>query len=382
MSFKELGINEFLINTLKKLDINKPTPVQRVAIPVILEGHHVMVQAKTGSGKTLAFLLPIIEKLNNELNEVLILEPTRELAKQVDQVLKELGNHTIKSMTIYGGVSIDNQIRQLEKGVNIICGTPGRIIDLYKRKKLNLRNVKFVVVDEADRLFDMGFAPDVNYILRQIRSNYQFMLFSATLYSQIRRLVKKYSKNKFEFINLSKDDLTVSNTKQYYYLIDRFEEKYKTFLEILKAERPKHTLVFVNTKKTASWLSNKLQSNKNLNYKVNLISGKLSQYQRETILKAFKHRKINMLIATDVAARGLDIDNISHIINYDVPKYPDNYIHRIGRTSRMNKRGTAIMLCLKEEYEYLCQIEGLINKEIIQRTLEKKDTSKYHNPFY
>ncbi|MHA2430494.1 MAG: DEAD/DEAH box helicase [Promethearchaeota archaeon] len=382
MSFKELGINQFLINALKKLDINKPTPVQKVAIPVILEGHHLMVQAKTGSGKTLAFLLPIIEKLNNEHNQVLILEPTRELAKQVNQVLKELGNHTIKSMTIYGGVSIDNQIRQLEKGVNIICGTPGRIIDLYKRKKLNLRNIKFVVIDEADRLFDMGFAPDVNYILRQIHSKYQFMLFSATLYSQIRSLVKKYSKNKFEFINLSKDDLTVSNTKQYYYLIDRFEEKFKTFLEILKIERPKHTLVFVNTKKTASWLSNKLQSNKNLNYKVNLISGQLSQYQRETILKAFKHRKINMLIATDVAARGLDIENISHIINYDVPKYPDNYVHRIGRTSRMNKRGTAIMLCLKEEYEYLCQIEGLINKEIIQRTLEKKDTTRYHNPFY
>ncbi|MFW9948219.1 MAG: DEAD/DEAH box helicase, partial [Candidatus Odinarchaeota archaeon] len=205
MNFQDLGINEQLANALKRLDITKPTPVQQATIPVILKERHVMVQAKTGSGKTLAFLLPIIEKLNNELNEVLILEPTRELAKQVDQVLKDLGNHTIKSMTIYGGVSIDNQIRQLEKGVNIICGTPGRIIDLYKRKKLNLRNVKFVVVDEADRLFDMGFAPDVNYILRQIYSNYQFMLFSATLYSQIRKLVKKYSKNKFEFINLSKD---------------------------------------------------------------------------------------------------------------------------------------------------------------------------------
>jgi len=382
LSFKELGISEFLTNALKKIDISRPTPVQKAAIPLIMDGHHVMVQAKTGSGKTLAFLLPIIEKLSNKHNEVLILEPTRELAKQVDQVLKELGNHTIKSTTIYGGVSIDRQIEDLEKGVNFICGTPGRLIDIYKRKKLNFNNIKFVVIDEADRLFDMGFAPDVNYILSKIRSKYQFMLFSATLYSQIRKLVKKHSQNEFKFINLSKDDLTVGNTQQFYYLINRFEEKFNTFLKILKIENPKHTLVFVNTKKTASWLVAKLKSNKGFNYRVDMISGRLTQHQREKILKAFREHKINMLIATDVAARGLDIENITHIINYDVPKYPDVYIHRIGRTSRMNKRGTAITLCLADEYEYLCHIEGLINKEIIQKSLEKKDTKIYHNPFY
>ncbi|MFX0032596.1 MAG: DEAD/DEAH box helicase [Promethearchaeota archaeon] len=382
MSFKELGISEFLTNALRKIDISRPTPVQKVAIPLIMEGHHIMVQAKTGSGKTLAFLLPIIEKLSNKHNEVLILEPTRELAKQVDQVLKELGNHTIKSTTIYGGVSIDRQIEDLERGVNFICGTPGRLIDIYKRKKLNFNNIKFVVIDEADRLFDMGFAPDVNYILSKIRSKYQFMLFSATLYSQIRKLVKKYSQNEFKFINLSKDDLTVGNTHQFYYLINRFEEKFNTFLKILKIEKPKHTLVFVNTKKTASWLVNRLKSQKSFKYRVDMISGRLTQHNREKILKAFKEHKINMLIATDVAARGLDIENITHIINYDVPKYPDVYIHRIGRTSRMNKRGTAITLCLADEYEYLCHIEGLINKEIIQKSLEKKDPKRYHNPFY
>ncbi|MFX1497375.1 MAG: DEAD/DEAH box helicase [Promethearchaeota archaeon] len=382
MSFKELGISEFLVNALQKLEINRPTPVQKTAIPVILNGQHIMVQAKTGSGKTLAFLLPIIERLSGKSNEVLILEPTRELAKQVDQVLKELGNHTIKSTTIYGGVSIDRQINDLENGVNFICGTPGRLIDIYKRKKLDFKNIKFVVIDEADRLFDMGFAPDVNYILSKIKTKYQFMLFSATLYSEIRKLVKKHSKNDFKFINLSKDDLTVGNTKQYYYLIDRFEQKFGTFLKILKFENPKHTLVFVNTKKTASWLVSKLKSRKDFNFQVDMISGRLTQHMREKILKSFREHRINMLIATDVAARGLDIEDITHIVNYDVPKYPDVYIHRIGRTSRMNKRGTAITLCLADEYEYLCHIEGLINKEIQQKTIEKKDTRRFHNPFY
>ncbi|MFX1317195.1 MAG: DEAD/DEAH box helicase, partial [Promethearchaeota archaeon] len=351
-------------------------------IPLILEGQNIMAQAKTGSGKTLAFVLPIIERLEYNRNEVLILAPTRELAKQVNGVIRDLGNHQVKSMTIYGGVSIDNQIRKLDQGVNIIAGTPGRIIDLYKRKNLNLDKIKYVVVDEADRLFDMGFAPDVKYILSRIRSKYQFMLFSATLYYDIRQLVKKYSKNKFQFINLSRDNLTVNNTKQFYYMIDRYEDKLKTFLKILRREKPTHTLVFVNTKKTANWLYKRLKSKSDFNYKVDIISGNLSQHQREKILSSFRNHKINMLIATDVAARGLDIENISHVINYDVPKYPDVYVHRIGRTSRMNKRGVAITLCLKDEYEYLCHIEGLIDKEIRQKNLQYPEQARYHNPFY
>ncbi|MFX0047343.1 MAG: helicase-related protein, partial [Candidatus Hermodarchaeota archaeon] len=188
--------------------------------------------------------------------------------------------------------------------------------------------------------------------------------------------------NQFIFINLSRDDLTVGNTRQYYYMIERYGDKFKTFLKILRREKPTHLLVFVNTKRTATWLSNKLKSRINFNYKVDLISGDLSQYQREKILKAFKDHKINLLIATDVAARGLDIDNISHVFNYDIPKYPENYIHRIGRTSRMNKVGVAITLCVKDEYEYLCHIEGLIDKEIKLRTIQSQESSKYHNPFY
>lgn len=382
MNFTELGINEHNANALKKININKPTPVQQKAIPLILKGQNIMAQARTGSGKTLAFILPIIESLKFTRNEALILVPTRELANQIYEVTRDLGDSRVKAFPIYGGVSINNQINKLENGINIIIGTPGRIIDLYKRRKLRLNEIKFVVVDEADRMFDMGFTPDVKYILNQIHSNYQFMLFSATFDNRIRELVKKYSKNSFEFLNLSRDNLTVGNTKQFYYLIERYGDKLKTFLKILRREKPDHLLVFVNTKRTAAWLVKRLKSLDNFIYKVDLISGDLSQHQREKILKAFKTHKINLLIATDVAARGLDINNISHVFNYDIPKYPENYVHRIGRTSRMNKRGVAITLCLKDEYEYLCHIEGLIDKEIKEKTIYSQQNTQYHNPFY
>ena len=382
MNFEDLGISEGTTAALKKLNISDPTPVQKKTIPLALGGNHIMAQARTGSGKTLAFILPIIEQLKFINNEALILVPTRELAKQIHGVVKDLGHSRVKSMTIYGGVSINNQIRKLQQGVNIIVGTPGRLIDLYKRGHLKFTNIRFAICDEADRLFDMGFAPDIKYILSRIKTEYQFMLFSATLDSDMRKLVRTYTNNEFEFLNLSRDNLTVGSTKQFYYLIERFEEKYKTFIKVLRREKPEHALVFVNTKKTAAWLENRLKNQRNLYFKVGIISGDLSQFQREKVMGAFKKHNINLLIATDVAARGLDIDNISHVFNYDVPKYPENYIHRIGRTSRMNKKGVAITLCLKDEYEYLCHIEGLINKEIRLRTFYKKKSDEYHNPFY
>ena len=385
MNFTELGINEHNVNALKKNNILKATPVQQKSIPLILKGQNIMAQARTGSGKTLAFVLPIIEKLKYQPNEALILVPTRELATQIYEVIRDLGNPKVKATPIYGGVSINNQITKLENGINIVIGTPGRIIDLYKRRKLRLNDMRFVVVDEADRMFDMGFTPDVKYILDQVHTNFQFMLFSATFDNGIRELVKKYSKNEFEFLNLSRDHLTVGNTRQFYYMIDNYSDKFKTFIKVLRREKPKHLLVFVNTKKTAAWLTNRLQSRDNFNYRVELISGDLSQFQREKILKGFKSHKINLLIATDVAARGLDIDNISHVFNYDIPKYPENYVHRIGRTSRMNKPGVAITLVVKDEYEYLCHIEGLIDKEIKVRTLDSQgrgEEGRYHNPFY
>jgi len=381
LNFEDLGISAKNTNALKNLNITVPTPVQKKAVPLILHGHNIMAQSKTGTGKTLAFVVPIIEKLTFKDVEALIIVPTRELAKQVNQVIEDLGDNRVKSMTIYGGVSINNQIKKLEQGIHVVVGTPGRLIDLWKRRNLRFNNIRFVVLDEGDRLWDMGFAPDVKYILNQIKTNYQFMLFSATLDYDIRQLVKKYSGNRFKFLNLSRDDLTVRSTQQYYYLIDFYDEKFRSFLEILRKEKPTHALIFVNTKKTANWLYNRLTLKKT-GYKVGLISGKLSQFQREEILKEFREYKVNILIATDVAARGLDIDNISHVINYDIPKFPEVYVHRIGRTSRMSKKGYAISLVLKDEYEYLCHIEGLINKEIRKKTLKSQERAKHRFTIY
>ena len=381
MDFKDLGVSVKNISNLKRMNIISPTPVQEKAIPLIFKKRHIMAQAKTGSGKTLAFVIPIMEQLSFRNIEALVIVPTRELAKQINQVIIDLGNNKVKSAAIYGGVSINNQIRKLEQGIHIIIATPGRLIDLYRRNKLKFNNIKFVVLDEADRLWDMGFAPDVKYILNNIKRDYQFMLFSATLDYDIRQIVEKYSRNTFDFINLSRDNLTVGSTKQFYYMIDRFEHKFNSFLEILRKEKPQIVLVFVNTKKTAIWLSNRLRS-KNTGYKIGLISGDLSQFQREKILEQFKNHKINMLVATDVAARGLDIENISHVINYDIPKFPENYIHRIGRTSRMNKKGVAISLVLKDEYEYLCHIEGLIDKDIRKKTLRSQENARHRFTIY
>lgn len=372
------------------MEITTPTPVQAKAVPVILKGQHVMAQSKTGTGKTLAFVLPIIERSKFLKNEAIILVPTRELAKQVNKVIKDLKHPQIKSMTIYGGVSINNQIKKLKEGVNIVVGTPGRIIDLYKRGELKFDNIRFVCLDEGDRLWDMGFAPDIKYILSSIKKSlkgddYQFLLFSATLDDDMRQMVKDFTGNKFEFLNLSRDDLTVGNTKQSYYMISLYEQKFNSFLTILKIEKPQVSLVFVNTKKTADWLYNRLKSRKELKLKIGIISGSLSQLQREKILQQFRDHSINMLIATDVAARGLDIENVSHVFNYDIPQYPENYVHRIGRTSRMNKKGHAITLCLKDEYEYLCKIEGLINKEIRKKVIKhgppREGEKQFHNPF-
>lgn len=370
MNFKELGVSEKNIYALEKyMSIITPTPVQEKVIPLILEGRNIMVQAKTGSGKTLAFILPIIEKLSHKQCETLILEPTRELAKQIDEVIKGLEDNRVKSLTIYGGVSIENQINKLKQLTDIIVGTPGRIIDLYQRKALNFANIKFVVIDEGDRMLDQGFFPDISFILSRINSKIQLMLFSATLDENLRQLIKRFTKNRFEYINLSRDELTVRSTEQYYYIIDQFEEKFRNFLEILKEEKPDHVLIFCNTKRTVNWLFDRLKASK-INYRIGAISGNVTQFQREKILTDFKEHRINLLLATDVAARGLDIENISHIINYDLPKYPEVYVHRIGRTSRMDKKGTAITLVVKDEYEYLCNIEGFIQQQIKKRFIK------------
>ena len=379
MKFAEMKIKPEIVRALKDMQITEPTEIQEKTIPISLQGENVIAQAKTGSGKTLAFCIPILERLTSEGRpQAIILVPTRELCRQVGDVIRALSKYTktVKILEVYGGVSIMNQIEKLNRGVNVIVATPGRLIDIYERGKISFEHVKFVVLDEADRMLDMGFMPDVSYILDNIKSKPQFMLFSATILDEIKILSERFTNGNYRDIDVSHDELTVESTKQFYYLISDYRNKYKYFKAILLKEKPSHVLVFTNTKKTADWLKGRLDRERNFPYKVGVLSGNMSQASRERVIKEFKQHKINFLIATDVAARGLDIPNVSHVINYDLPQYEENYVHRIGRTSRMGKKGTAITLCLQDEFIYLCRIEDFIHTEIKKKELSKDEIKK------
>jgi len=393
MSFKLLGLSPRILSAIENMfgKDAKPTPVQKQAIPIGMQGKNVIAQAKTGTGKTLAYLIPILEKMEFiDYPETLILVPTRELCIQVDEVLQNFIKFItkIKSVQVYGGVSIQNQINKIKKGINIIIATPGRLIDIYERGFINFNSIRFVVLDEADKMLDMGFFPEIQYILSKINTQPQYFLFSATILNEIKELSEKFTNGNYVDLNISKDKLTVDSTQQYYYLINDFHDKFYYFNKLLYFERPKKALIFTNTKRTAEWLKNKINSLKEFNEKVGLLSGDMSQAAREKEIKRFINNEIQLLIATDVAARGLDIPNITHIINYDVPQYEEVYVHRIGRTSRMGKTGKAITLVLVDEYQYLCKIEGFIKKSIKQRELKellsdiKSDKINDRNEFF
>ncbi|MCP4760830.1 MAG: DEAD/DEAH box helicase [archaeon] len=372
MKFSEMNLKPETIKALQDMfgSNASATKIQEKSIPTALKGGNVIAQARTGSGKTLAFSIPIIDQLKFEKKpEVLILVPTRELCKQVAEVFEQLGKYTpnVKLVQVYGGVSIQNQIKKLHQGANVIVATPGRLIDLYERKELTFEKLKFVVLDEADRMLDMGFIPDIQYVMSKIHSKPQLLLFSATIIDEIKQLSNQFTGGSYSDINVSKDSMTVGSTKQFFYMIPHFSDKIYMFIRILRKEKPKHCLIFTNTKKTADWLMGRLQREKGMNLKLGILSGNMSQFKREQVTNQFKDHKINCLIATDVAARGLDIPNVSHVINYDVPQYEENYVHRIGRTSRMGKEGTALTLCVQDEYIYLCRIEGFIGKTIKRR---------------
>lgn len=374
MEFHELGLKNNTIQALKLMfgDEAAPTTIQEKTIPKALKGSNIIAQARTGSGKTLAFSIPIIEQMKFlKTPEAIILVPTRELCKQVAEVFESLGKFykDLNLVEVYGGVSIDNQINKIKKGANVIVATPGRLIDIYERNIVNFDNVAFVVLDEADRMLDMGFMPDVQYILSRIKTKPQFYLFSATIIDEIKNLSNQFTGGQYEDINVSKDSMTVKSTKQFYYLIANFKDKYYDFVRILRKEKPQKALIFTNTKKTAEWLMDRLQNENNLGVTIGLLSGDMSQAARERVIDEYRENKINCLIATDVAARGLDIPNVTHVINYDIPMYEENYVHRIGRTSRMDKDGVALTLVLESEYQYLCRIEGFIDKNIIKRDL-------------
>lgn len=388
MKFEDFNLSSELMQGIREMNIEIPTEIQVQAIPKILELKkiHVLAQAKTGSGKTLAFSIPIAKQIDPNLKKVqaVILVPTRELCKQVYDVFSILAKYKrILAVEVYGGVSIERQISLILDGAQIVIATPGRLIDIYQRKVISFNAVQFLVLDEADRMLDMGFYPDIDYLLHTAMHGIRprLLLFSATLTHEIKEIAKKFNEDgEIVEIDVSRDELTVENCQQFYYLIEDHQDKYYDFIRILRQTKPTHSIIFVNTKKTAEWLFNRIIDEKGLNLKIELIQGDLSQNKREQVLQMFRNRRINCLIATDVAARGLDIPEITHIFNYDIPQFEENYVHRIGRTSRMDRPGTAISLCLADEYNFLCRIEGFMKKDIQKLPLPLHQRREARNP--
>jgi len=349
-------------------------PIQAQAIIPLLEGKDVIGQAQTGTGKTAAFGVPMVERINPEINNVqgLILEPTRELAIQIAEQMSKFGKYAkLKVLPVYGGESIRKQIWTLEEGVHIVVGTPGRVIDLLKRGMLKLASVKTVVLDEADRMLDMGFINDMEYILSKLPTNRQTSLFSATIDESVMRVCDRYLKRP-EKILVSKDEIALTQITQYYIVINS-GTKFGSLRTILDENHIGRAIIFCKTRRGANRLADRLRSKR---YNAEALHGGFTQAQRDSVVNSFRKGKLKLLVATDLAARGLDIKGITHIINYDVPLEALVYFHRIGRTARMGGEGTAITLVGYGEMEQFNQIRALTNTSI--RELENPNSQDMH----
>ncbi|MFY9605801.1 MAG: DEAD/DEAH box helicase [Thermoplasmata archaeon] len=354
MDFNSLVHDQNLLRAIKDQEWEDPTPVQEQVIPLAQANQDLMAQAQTGTGKTGAFALPIIGKLEKSRRiQCLVLVPTRELAMQVAGDFAELAKYSeVRSIPIYGGQSINVQTDKLRKGVEIVVGTPGRIMDLMRRGELSFEGVRFLVLDEADRMLDMGFIDDIEWILQSVPKNRQTMLFSATLPDAIKELARRYMRNPKEVI-ISQDSLTVPQAQQVYINVGR-KNKLWALCRILDIEKPALAMVFCSTKKMVDMLAHKLRA---YGYSADAIHGDLTQAIRDKVMQKFRSGKLRILIATDVAARGLDIEDVTHVINYDIPENPEDYVHRIGRTARAGKSGKAITFVGQQEQYLVKAIE-------------------------
>jgi ATP-dependent RNA helicase DeaD len=371
-SFKDLPLSGAVLRSIEELGFESLFPIQAQAIIPLLEGKDVIGQARTGTGKTAAFGVPMVERLNPEIRKVqgLILVPTRELAVQVSDNIKLFAKYTrLKVLPVYGGEPIHRQIRALTNGVHIVVGTPGRIIDLLKRGILKLSSVKTLVLDEADRMLDMGFIEDIEYIISRTPSNRQTSLFSATIDQTVMNVCNKYMK-KPEKILVSKDEIALTQMKQYYMVVNT-HSKYEALCNILRENHIGKAIIFCKTRRGTSAIANKLGRN---GYNVQAIHAGFTQPQRDRVINAFRDGKLKLLVATDVAARGLDIEGITHIINYDVPLEALVYFHRIGRTARMGQEGTAITLVSYGELSYFNNIKALTKTTIDEMASRQEDS--------
>jgi ATP-dependent RNA helicase DeaD len=373
MKFSDLNIDETLVNTLKRKGYINPTPIQEQAIPLLLEGRDVIAQAQTGTGKTLAFLLPILQKVdvNKSHVQALIVTPTRELALQITSELNKIKQEEINVLAVYGGQDVERQIKKLSGPVHIVVATPGRLLDHVKRDTISLEDVSMLVLDEADQMLHIGFLYDVERIISETSSNRQSFLFSATLSEQVQQLARKFLNNPAN-ISVKVEQITVKDIKQYVYeTTDR--AKQDSLRHILGQHRPFLAVIFCRTKRRVSKLYDALKGD---GFNCEELHGDLSQAKREKVMKRFRDAEIQYLIATDVAARGLDVEGVTHVFNYDIPLDADSYIHRIGRTGRAGGKGLAITFVTPKDFNYLRLIEKGIQMNLEKRQLDLPNGAK------
>jgi ATP-dependent RNA helicase DeaD len=367
--FKALGISEKTLKALEKKGFVNPSPIQEKVIPILLAGDKdVIGQAQTGTGKTAAFSIPLIEKLQENAPhlQALVLTPTRELALQVcTEIVSLKGNENrLRVDAFYGGQSINEQINKLRRGVDIAVGTPGRILDLIERKFLKLQHVSYVVLDEADEMLNMGFLEDVENILEEVQGNKQMLLFSATMPDRIKQIANRFMKTP-EFISVKKEQLTTEMVQQTYYAVP-YKSRFEALCRIIDTEDLFYGLIFCNTKAETDDVTRWLLER---NYEADALHGDIAQQQREKILKRFKARQIKILVATDVAARGIDVNDLTHVINLGLPQDPESYVHRIGRTGRAGKEGKAISIVDRDGLGKIKFIQKIAKCEIKRASL-------------
>lgn len=381
-NFKSLGLSDSLVAHLEQLGFVTPTKIQTLAVPQLLAGSDVVGQSQTGTGKTAAYSLPMFDKIDLKGHHVqaLILTPTRELAQQVAEAIQDLTpEKRLYILTVYGGQSMERQIRGLQKGSHVVVGTPGRIIDLLNRQKLDLSHLRYVVLDEADEMLSMGFIDDVKEILSQAPKERQTACFSATMPREIQQLINDFLHDPVSLTGEKPQD-TPTRIHQQVYMVPRGWSKAKALQPIIELENPESAIVFVRTKRTASELTNKLQES---GQSVDEYHGDLSQQQRERLVQRWRDGRIKIVVATDIAARGLDVENLTHVFNFDLPDNSETYIHRIGRTGRAGKEGKAIALVEPSDRRLLRQIERRINQTIevchipCRSTVESKRLEKF-----
>ncbi|WP_308749347.1 DEAD/DEAH box helicase [uncultured Anaerococcus sp.] len=364
MEFKELNISEEILKSTSDMGFKSPSPIQEETITPLLEGRDVIGQAQTGTGKTAAFAIPIIEKVeSNGITQALVLCPTRELCIQV---AKEIGNLAkyktgIKILSVYGGTQIVKQIKTLKKGVEIVVGTPGRLMDLMRRKVLKLDSLKIVVLDEADEMFDMGFRDDMKFILDSTNEDRQTCFFSATMGKEITEFSKIHQTNPVT-IKIKAEELTVNKIDQHFIKLKE-ADKEETLRRLLEINKPRLAIIFCNTKRKVDRLVESLSKKA---YLVDGLHGDLKQSQRDIVMKKFRNNTIDILVATDVAARGLDVDDVDMVINYDLPQLDEYYVHRIGRTARAGRSGLSYSLISGRDNERLKAIEKYTKATIKQ----------------